>query len=288
MQQLLIGRVEAVTMRSQLVAHIREAILRGQLRPGQRLVERSLAATTGTSQATVREALQVLEHEGLVTKKTNAATFVTDLSIERLREVMNVRLQLEPYALQLARCNLRPEDRRDLEQLAHSLRDHARHQDLYRCSREDFEFHRRLWERSGNTTLTRILTQICTAYFAYSSLLPGLSNEELDARFGSHQLVQQRWRKGLEERYEKHRQLLDAVLGGDAKRIREETRRHILEGWRWIVEDGLEDSQKEQEHAKSLDSLGPDRSHPGDEARRPDRRRLAGRKRDRPKRRGGK
>src|SRR6266567_1078231 len=236
--ELCISKVEAVTIRSQLVARMREAILRGGLRPGQRLVERNLAETTGTSQATVREALQVLEHEGLITKKTNSATFVTELSVERLREVVNVRLQLEPYALWLASRNLRPADARDLENLAQSLKEHAQHQDLYRCSREDFDFHRRLWERSGNETLTRILTQICNSYFAYSSLLPGLSDKELDERFGSHEMVHNRWRQGLEERYEKHRQLLDAVLGRDEKQIRQETRRHILGGWRWILEDG--------------------------------------------------
>src|SRR3989442_1614602 len=53
--ELCISKVEAVTIRSQLVARMREAILRGGLRPGQRLVERNLAETTGTSQATVRE-----------------------------------------------------------------------------------------------------------------------------------------------------------------------------------------------------------------------------------------
>jgi DNA-binding GntR family transcriptional regulator len=230
-------RVEAVTVRSQLVAQIREDILRGQIRPGQRLVERNLAATTGTSQATVREALQTLEHEGLVTKKTNSATFVTELSAERLREIVSVRAQLEPYALVLASRRLRDKDIAELEHLVQSLRDHAQHQDLYRCSREDFDFHQRLWQRSGNETLQRVLVQICTSYFAYSSLLPGLSDDELDRRFGSHQTVHERWRKGLEERFEKHRQLLDAVLSRDPAQIRAEAKRHILEGWRWIVEE---------------------------------------------------
>src|SRR2546422_5113625 len=129
MSALKLKKIEPITVRNQLTSHLREAILRGQLRPGQRLVERAIAESTGTSQATVREALQVLEHEGLVTKKTNSATFVTELSVERLREVVNVRLQLEPYALWLASRNLRPEDARDLETLAESLKEHAQHLD---------------------------------------------------------------------------------------------------------------------------------------------------------------
>ncbi len=146
----LLGKVEPVTVSEQLATRIREAILRGQLRPGQRLVERGLAGTTGTSQATVRGALQVLEREGLVTKKTNTATFVTDLSAERFREVMVVRLRMEPYALWLASRRLQPADIGELRRMTESLKEHARLQDLYRCSGEDFYFHDRLWELRGN------------------------------------------------------------------------------------------------------------------------------------------
>jgi DNA-binding GntR family transcriptional regulator len=235
-----LGKVRAVTLRDQLVNQLREAILRGSLRPGQRLVERSLAESTGTSQSSVREALQLLEVEGLVTKTTNTATFVTELPADRLREHINVRLQLEPYALVLASSRLSENDVELLEALVASLREHALHQDLYRCSREDFDFHRRLWMKSGNETLTKMLVQIGTVYFAYTSLLPGLSDEELDKRFGSHVKVAERWRAGLEDRYEKHRQLLDAVLSREPERIRQEARRHVLDGWRWILEDGGE------------------------------------------------
>ncbi len=237
MTALLLKKVSPVTVRDQLTTHLREAVLRGQLRPGQRLVERAIAESTGTSQTSVREALQVLEHEGLVTKKTNAASFVTELSAARLREILSVRLQLEPYAVLLASRRLSRADEDTLGALVESIRQHAIHQDLYTCSREDFEFHRRLWEASGNELLARILTQICTGYFAYTSLLPGLSDEELDKRFGSHKSLQQRWRAGLTTRYEQHRQLLDVVLSADRRAIEAAVRKHIRDGWLWLIED---------------------------------------------------
>src|SRR5438093_5192827 len=137
MSALKLKKIEPITVRNQLTYHLREAILRGQLRPGQRLVERAIAESTGTSQASVREALQVLEHEGLVTKKTNAASFVTDLSAARLREILAVRLQLEPYAVSQASRRLTHADREALRALVESIRQHAIHQDLYTCSRED-------------------------------------------------------------------------------------------------------------------------------------------------------
>jgi DNA-binding GntR family transcriptional regulator len=230
-------KIAAVTVSNQLTLQLREAILRGRLRPGQRIVERSIAQTTGTSQASVREALQVLELEGLVNKKTNTATFVTELSAGRLREILSVRMQLEPHAAWLASRRLSADDVDALAELVESLGRHAQHQDLYVCSREDFNFHQRIWMCSGNETLSRLLTQICTSYFAYTTILPGLSDEELDERFGSHETVVQRWRDGLRARYEKHRQLLETLIGGDRRRIEAEFRKHMIEGWLWLFEE---------------------------------------------------
>jgi DNA-binding GntR family transcriptional regulator len=240
MAGLALKKVAPVTLRDQLAANLREAILRGQLRPGQRLVERAIAESTDTSQASVREALQVLEQEGLVTKKTNAATYVTDLSAGRLREILSVRLQLEPYAAWLASRRMTAADAGILRELVESLRRHAVRQDLYACSCMDFEFHRRLWTASGNELLARILTQICTSYFAYTSLLPTLAPEELDERFGGRELVERSWRSGLTNRYEQHRQLLDIVLTKGRKAIEAGVQKHILDGWRWLFEDMAE------------------------------------------------
>lgn len=245
MSELAVERISPITIRAQLTDRLREAILRGQVRPGQRLVERNLAQTTGTSQSSVREALQALEQEGLVVKKTNTATYVTELSLERLREILSVRMQLEPYAAWLGSRRMQESDVEVLRQLVESIGQHAQHEDLYVCSREDFDFHRRIWNCSGNETLTRVLTQICTAYFAYSSILPGLSDEELDQRFGSHDMVQQRWRKGLTERYEKHQQLLETLLSSDRPAIEAAFRRHMLEGWLWLFEQNREELELE-------------------------------------------
>jgi DNA-binding GntR family transcriptional regulator len=240
-----VDKISPVTIRDQLASRIREAILRGQVRPGQRLVERGLAQSTGTSQASVREALQVLEQEGLVVKKTNTATFVTELSADRLREILGLRLQLEPYAAWLASKRIGEGDVESLRALAESMGSHAKHAELYQCSREDFEFHRMVWTCSGNQTLTRILTQICTSYFAYTSILPGLSDDELDERFGSHETVEQRWRSGLAERYERHQQLVDALLSRDRKKITKTFRRHMLEGWSWLSDGSPDDFEEE-------------------------------------------
>jgi DNA-binding GntR family transcriptional regulator len=242
MNSVAMPKLSAATTRRQLTADIRDAILRGQIRPGERLVEGSLAERTGASPAAVREVLETLEQEGLIHTKPGSGTksgpgiYVTDLSVTRLREILSVRMQLEPHAAWLASRRLKPEDITTLTRLVDSLGEHAGNLDLYTCSREDFNFHQRIWACSGNRTLSKILTQLCTSYFAYSAILPGLTDDELDKRFGSHEMVERRFRTGLPERYEKHRQLLDTLLTRDRAAIETAFRKHMIEAWLWLFE----------------------------------------------------
>lgn len=231
--------VKPITLSSQITSQIREAILRGKLKPGQRLVERELAKATGASQVTIREALQPLQHEGLVIKKTNAASFVMELSRERLREILDVRLLLEPHAVGLASERLTPERMIELRERIDRLRRHASAHDLYQCSRDDFEFHRTLWECCGNETLTRTLTAICTSYFAYTSILPGLSKADLEGRIGPYEVFRAHWLAGVEKRFDAHQELLEVVAAGNRENVEEEVRRHIRAGWNWLLEPEL-------------------------------------------------
>jgi DNA-binding GntR family transcriptional regulator len=70
-------------LRKRLATHLFDAILRAELHPGQRIVEGKLARQLGVAQGSLREALQVLEHQGLVRKEDNPGTFVTKLNFHR-------------------------------------------------------------------------------------------------------------------------------------------------------------------------------------------------------------
>lgn len=227
--------VQPISVRSQLVAKLREAILRGRFKPGQHLVERSLASEAGTSQVTVREALQALAQEGLVTKKANTGTYVTELTVERLREIIDVRLLLEPQAVWLASKRLNAARTEQLRLQASEIQRQARLHDIYHSSRADFQFHQLLWEIGGNATLAQYLRQLCTAYFAYTSILPGLSEQDLDKQFGSHDALRENWRAGLEDRYDRHVALLNVVVEGDRDTIERAVREHIQEPWKWLL-----------------------------------------------------
>src|ERR1700694_1600901 len=90
------------TLRQQIVKEIRQAILNRSLVSGERLVERALAERLGTSLTAIREALIQLESEGLITKRPNATTHVTELSLKDVEQIYAVRQVLERFAFQEA------------------------------------------------------------------------------------------------------------------------------------------------------------------------------------------
>ena len=78
-----------------LVNAMREAILVGELNPGQRLVESELSQRFGASRGTVREALVLLENEGLAAREANRGAWVRPVSKEEAIEITEVRSVIE-------------------------------------------------------------------------------------------------------------------------------------------------------------------------------------------------
>jgi DNA-binding GntR family transcriptional regulator len=85
-------------VRSQVVDNLRQAILKRQFSPGQRLIERELVELTGVSRTSIREALRELAAEGLVTTIPNRGTVVASLTADEARELYQVRSVLEGLA----------------------------------------------------------------------------------------------------------------------------------------------------------------------------------------------
>ena len=94
---LVTEKLTSATLRFQTSEKIRTGILRGSLKPGERLVERDLAEQLGTSLTVVREALVQLETEGFITKRPNSATHITQLSRSEIEQILVVRRVLEDH-----------------------------------------------------------------------------------------------------------------------------------------------------------------------------------------------
>ncbi len=197
------------TLRDEVREALTRAILQGQLRPGDRIVETRLARQLGLSQGTVREALRELEQLGLVVSSPNRGVRVRPLTQKDLCEVYEMRALIEGYAVRQACQRLTPADLEALDRLVTAMVEAAQTGDLRRFVEYDVEFHRRLCQASGNTLLVRLWSAIHPTHWTYVSTgLLGLPSLHLA---------------------ERHRAVVTALRTGDPDQAEAAIHRHLLE-----------------------------------------------------------
>jgi len=149
-------QVSTPLKRDRAAQALREAILRGDLRPGEHLVEARLARELGISQTPVREALALLAREGLVVQSDHRGVIVSGMDRDELEEVTTLRALLEGYAAQ--RIAARDGDR-GLGVLAEPLgaiRAAAAANDVVAIAEADSRFHEALMAASGHRLLAEM------------------------------------------------------------------------------------------------------------------------------------
>ncbi len=158
------------TLRSRIAEQLRDAIVDGTLKTGERIVERKLAAQFGASLAVVREAIIQLEAEGFITKWPNTSTHVTRLSLTETEKIFSVRKVLETFAVEEAARLASPQDIESLQKHFMEIVDAARSQESRKFVRGDLSFHQRIWQITGNEYLQSALRRVVVPLFAFSSI----------------------------------------------------------------------------------------------------------------------
>lgn len=168
--QAIFEKLSNATLRERIAERIKNAILTGTLREGDRLVERHLAAQFDTSLTAVREALVQLEIEGFVTKKPNAATHVTKLTLAAAEKIFTVRKLLETFAVEEAARLASPARAKELDNAYLELLDTARAQDAQVCMLKDLALHERIWQLANNEYIEIALRRIVHPIFAFTAI----------------------------------------------------------------------------------------------------------------------
>jgi DNA-binding GntR family transcriptional regulator len=168
------------------VTTIRDGIFQGRFAPGSALRELTLAREMNVSQATVREALQRLEHAGLVTRKPNIGSTVTRLSPKDIRERVDLRATLEITAAEAAASRMTETDFVELERRLAVLGAAVESDKYYEAAQADLEFHRYVWQCSGNEMLFRLLELVAVPLFAFISILRSQGLQRLTAVVDAH------------------------------------------------------------------------------------------------------
>lgn len=147
-------------LREIVFEHLREAIISGNLRPGERMMEMQLAEEMGVSRTPVREAIRKLELESLVIMVPRRGAYVSDLSIKDVAETYEIRSALEALAAGLAAERITPDESEELERILVQIGQCIEGNDLERSIKLDEEFHNVLYRASRNDRLVQIINNL--------------------------------------------------------------------------------------------------------------------------------
>jgi DNA-binding GntR family transcriptional regulator len=156
---------------------LRTAILDGELRPGQRVNQEAWAARAGVSPIPVREALNALAGEGLVTYRPRRGYVVTELALADLEEVYALRKLLETEALRRGVPHATADDLTALTADADACRAAARRGDLAARLEANRAFHDHLYALAGSGPLSRLIDALWDSTEAYRALYYALPGE---------------------------------------------------------------------------------------------------------------
>jgi DNA-binding GntR family transcriptional regulator len=148
---------------------LREAIISGELKGGDRILEQKWSIRLGIGQPTLREALHELEHQGLLRKVPARGTYVAQLSPEDYRLIQEVRIPLEAIAVGKAAENFTPEADKELTALVTMMASGGMTEvDVKNFHDCDVSFHRKIWELAGNEYLRDTLETVTFRLFIFS------------------------------------------------------------------------------------------------------------------------
>lgn len=148
------------TLREKILETIREAILKGELKPGEKVAEPELAERFGISRTPIREAFRQLESEGYLTVIPRKGAVVAALSERDVQEFYAIKSILEGYAAELAAKNLSDKDLAKLEAINDKLREIAEEGDVKAFYRVHNEFHETFLKAADNSKLYELIQQL--------------------------------------------------------------------------------------------------------------------------------
>ena len=206
--KLKVNMNEYLPLRDVVFNTLRQAIITGEFAPGERLMEIALANRLGVSRTPVREAIRMLELEGLVVMIPRKGAEVAKITEKDLRDVLEVRSSLEELAAELATERMNEEIKEKLEKALDDFKKAIDSEDNAAIADSDVEFHDIIFEATGNARLIQIISNLREQMYRYR--LEYVKDTEY------HTVL-------LNE----HRELVKAMLEGKKDEARKIMKKHI-------------------------------------------------------------
>ena len=199
---------EYLPLRDVVFNTLRQAILRGELQPGERLMEIQLANKLGVSRTPIREAIRKLELEGLVLMIPRRGAEVAQITEKSLRDVLEVRRALEELAVQLACLRMTEEGIIELKQAAAEFEHVLGDEDITVVAEADVAFHDVIYMATDNQRLISLLNNFREQMYRYR--VEYLKKTEFH-----------------EKLLKEHQEIIAAIENGEQERATRVTSRHI-------------------------------------------------------------
>lgn len=158
---------EYLPLRDVVFNTLRKAILKGELKPGERLMEIALAEKLGVSRTPVREAMRKLENEGLVVMAPRRGAQVANITEKDLNDVLEVRIALENLSIEKACDRMNEEELAELKAAAENFDRTMEEGNLVKLAEADVAFHEVIYRASDNKRLMQVLNNLREHIYRY-------------------------------------------------------------------------------------------------------------------------
>ncbi len=205
-------------LRDEVFLLIKEAILTGEMPPGERLSIGHLCRQTGASPTPIREALLKLEQEGFVSRLPKGGFIVSQFTKKDIEEIFEIRALLESYAAGLARVHIQKEDIQWLEKNIKESEQYILKNKWNKVSTLNTEFHDYLNQLSRNDRLLSLIKSLRDQMFQYRSAILRVPEK---AKIS----------------IEHHKKMVDAIKKKDAELLKKLIEEHIRVGKEVILSE---------------------------------------------------
>lgn len=188
--------------------YLRNAILAGELKPGERLMEVTIADQLGVSRTPVREAIRKLEKESFVIMIPRKGAYVADLTKKDILEVLEIRKELEGFAAYLAAERMSLSEKESLGRVVEKFNESLLNMDKKNMIESDNEFHSLIFEATKNQRLINIIY-------------------DLHDQFQRFRLIYFNEFNNYKEIQASHKRIFDAIIKQDGGEARVEAENHV-------------------------------------------------------------
>ena len=208
MEDLELNMNAYLPLRDVVFHTLREAILKGDLKPGERLMELQLAEKLGVSRTPIREAIRMLEQEGLAVTMPRRGAEVAKMTLKDMEDVLEIREALDELAVQVACTRITQEQLEQLKRTKDSFAKATKNGGVKQIAQEDVKFHDVIYEATGNPKLVSLLNNLREQIYRYRV-------EYLKDRRNYPTLI------------EEHEKIVEALEARDVDRVTKEMHRHV-------------------------------------------------------------